>query len=58
MQAALMALKGIRVLSTDGIVEDDVEKDHFQLCRAWKRRFGTADQLMLEMMLKKEKAAK
>lgn len=58
MQAALMALKGIRVLSTDGIVEDDVEKTISNFAELGNGGSVQLDQLMLEMMLKKEKAAK
>ena len=54
MQAALMALKGIRVLSTDGIVEDDVERPF--PTQAWKRVSVQLDQLLTEMMLKKKEA--
>ena len=58
MQAALMALKGIRVLSTDGIVEDDVEKTISNFAELGNGGSVQLDQLMLDMMLKKEKAAK
>lgn len=58
MQAALMALKGIRVMSTDGIVEDDVEKTISNFAVLGNQGSVQLDQIMLDMMLKKEKKSK
>lgn len=57
MQAATMALRGVRVLSTDGIVEDDVEKTISNFAQLGNEGSVQLDQIMLDMMLKKEKAA-
>ena len=57
MQAALMALRGTRVLSTDGIVEDDVEKTISNFAELGNEGSVQLDQIMLDMMLKKEKKA-
>ena len=57
MQAALMAMRGIRVLSTDGIVEDDVEKTISNFAELGNQGSVTLDQIVLDMMLKKEKKA-
>ena len=55
MQAALMALRGTKVLSTDGIVEDDVEKTISNFAVLGNEGSVQLDQIMLDMMLKKEK---
>ena len=53
----MMALRGVRVLSTDGIVEDDVEKTISNFAQLGNEGSVQLDQIMLDMMLKKEKAA-
>ena len=52
-----MAMRGIRVLSTDGIVEDDVEKTISNFAELGNQGSVTLDQIVLDMMLKKEKKA-
>ena len=55
MQSALMAMRGIRVLSTDGIVENDVEKTISNFATLGNEGSVTLDQIVLDMMLKKQK---
>ncbi len=55
MQAALMAVKGVYVKSSDGIVENDVEKTITNFCQLGNEGSAKLDELMLEIMLKKEK---
>ena len=55
MQAALMAVKGLRVKSTDGIVEEDVEKTIDNFTRLGNHCSPVTDALVLEMMLGKNK---
>lgn len=54
-QAAFMALKGIRVQKTDGIVEDDVEKSIENFAVLGNRGSVSMDSLILKMMLQKTK---
>lgn len=58
VQAAMMALRGTRVLSTDGIVEDDVEKTISNFAQLGNEGSVQLDEIMLDMMLKKNKARK
>lgn len=58
VQAAMMALRGTRVLSTDGIVEDDVEKTISNFAQLGNKGSVQLDEIMLDMMLKKNKARK
>lgn len=52
-QAAFMALKGIRVQKTDGIVEDDVEKSIENFAALGSQGSVGMDSLVLKMMLQK-----
>jgi L-cysteine desulfidase len=54
MQAALMALKGTRVQSTDGIVDEDVEKSIDNFTRLGNGGSSSMDPYILSMMLNKE----
>ena len=54
-QAAFMALRGVRVQSTDGIVETDVEKTMDNFARLGNQGSGPLDAAILDMMLSKEK---
>ena len=51
-QAAAMGTRGIRVQSTDGIVEENVERtlDNFAILST----HGTSDSVILDLMLNKE----
>ena len=55
MQAALMAMKGIRIQSNEGIVDEDVEKTIRNFCVLGNEGSIRLDQLMLEIMLNKTK---
>ena len=55
-QAALSALKGIRVQSNEGIVDEDVDKTIANFCLLGNEGSVELDRLMLNIML--EKAAK
>ena len=55
MQAALMAMKGIRVQSNEGIVDEDVEKTISNFCVLGNEGSAKLDQLMLEIMINKSK---
>ena len=52
-QAALMALRGVRVQSTDGIVEQDVERTIDNFAQLGNKGSGPMDEAMLHMMLNK-----
>lgn len=56
-QAAFMAMRNIRVQSTDGIVEQDVEKTIDNFAALGNEGSGPMDAAILEMMLNKEKDA-
>ena len=53
-QAAAMGIRGVRVQSTDGIVEENVERtlDNFAILST----HGTSDSVILDLMLNKEHA--
>ena len=53
-QAAAMGTRGVRVQSTDGIVEENVERtlDNFAILST----HGTSDSVILDLMLNKEHA--
>lgn len=53
MQAALMALRGVHVEKTDGIVEEDVEKSIDNFTTLGNRGSIAMDSLVLDMMLEK-----
>lgn len=53
VQAALMALRGVRVQKTDGIVEEDVEKSIDNFAALGNRGSSAMDPLVLDMMLHK-----
>lgn len=55
-QAALLAIKGIRVQSNEGIVDEDVDKTIANFCLLGNEGSVELDRLMLNIML--EKAAK
>jgi len=55
-QAALLAMKGIRVQSNEGIVDEDVDKTIANFCLLGNEGSVELDRLMLNIML--EKAAK
>ena len=54
-QAAFMAMRGVRVQSTDGIVETDVEKTIDNFATLGNQGSGPMDAAILQMMLNKEK---
>lgn len=54
MQAAFMALKGLRVQKTDGIVEEDVEKSIDNFTALGNKGSVAMDSLVLSMMLNKD----
>lgn len=54
-QAALMAMRGVRVLETDGIVEKDVEKTLDNFATLGNKGSGPMDAAILDMMLSKER---
>lgn len=54
-QAALLAMKGYRIQSNEGIVDNDVEKTISNFCVLGNEGSIRLDQLMLEIMLNKNK---
>ena len=54
VQAALVALGGISIQATDGIIETDPEGTIDNLCRLGNQGTAAADQIILEILLKKE----
>ncbi|MFU0833841.1 MAG: Serine dehydratase subunit alpha family protein [Oscillospiraceae bacterium] len=55
MQAAFLAMKGLRIQNTDGIVEEDVEKTIENFATLGNKGSVTIDSLILEMMIRKNK---
>ena len=55
-QAAFMAMRGVRVESTDGIVEDNVEYTIDTFAKLGNEGSGPMDAAILEMMLNKREA--
>ena len=55
-QAAFMAMRGVRVESTDGIVEDNVEYTIDNFAKLGNEGSGPMDAAILEMMLNKREA--
>ncbi|MCI1965394.1 MAG: L-serine ammonia-lyase, iron-sulfur-dependent, subunit alpha [Oscillospiraceae bacterium] len=55
IQSAYMAMKGLRVQKTDGIVENDVEKSIDNFTALGNKGSAAMDSLVLNMMLHKEK---
>ena len=55
-QAAFMAMRGVRVQSTDGIVEENVENTIDNFAKLGNQGSGPMDAAMLEMMLNKKEA--
>lgn len=55
MQAAFMAIKGLRVQKTDGIIEEDVEKSIDNFTTLGNKGSVAMDSLVLQMMLQKDK---
>ncbi len=54
-QAAFMAMRGVRVMETDGIVERDVEKTLDNFATLGNKSSGPMDAAILDMMLNKER---
>ncbi|XOQ43870.1 MAG: UPF0597 protein [Clostridium sp.] len=55
MQAAFMAMKGLRIQNTDGIIEEDVEKSIENFATLGNKGSVSIDSLILEMMIRKNK---
>lgn len=55
MQSAFMAMQGLRVQKTDGIVEDDVEKSIDNFTALGNKGSVAMDSLVLHMMLHKDR---
>ena len=53
LQSAGMAVQGICIKSTDGIIEDDPEKTIENFCRLANSGMNAADDIILDIMLKK-----
>ena len=53
LQSAHMAVQGICIKSTDGIIEDDPEKTIENFCRLANSGMGASDDIILDIMLKK-----
>jgi L-cysteine desulfidase len=53
LQSACMAVQGICIKSTDGIIEDDPEKTIENFCRLANSGMDAADDIILDIMLKK-----
>ena len=53
LQSAGMAVQGICIKSTDGIIEDDPEKTIENFCRLANSGMGASDDIILDIMLKK-----
>ena len=54
VQTAMLALKGLEVAATDGIVDEDIERTLANLARLGREGMRETDKLILEMMLAKE----
>lgn len=54
MQSAILALKGTTIKSTDGIIENDVEKTIDNVCMLANEGTRAADKIILDIMLNKE----
>ncbi|HPT87350.1 MAG TPA: L-serine ammonia-lyase, iron-sulfur-dependent, subunit alpha [Bacillota bacterium] len=57
IQAARMALKGLRVAATDGIVAEDVEASINNFAELGNKGSAVLDEMILQMMLDKQKRA-
>lgn len=54
VQSALLAVKGITIKATDGIIDEDVEKTIENLCRLGNMGTFETDKIILDIMLNKE----
>ncbi|MFL0250220.1 serine dehydratase subunit alpha family protein [Clostridium neuense] len=54
MQSAILALRGNTIKSTDGIIENDVEKTIDNVCMLANEGTRQADKIILDIMLNKE----
>lgn len=54
IQSAILALKGTTIKSTDGIIENDVEKTIDNVCMLANEGTRAADKIILDIMLNKE----
>lgn len=55
IQASRMALKGLRVAATDGIVAEDVETTINNFAELGSKGSAALDEMILQMMLDKKK---
>jgi L-cysteine desulfidase len=55
VQSALLASQGLCIPSTNGFIEEDVEKTIENFCRLGNETSGTTDQVLLDMMVNKNK---
>ncbi len=53
VQSALIAMRGVAIQSTDGIIENDPEQTIENLCRLGNQGTVEADKIILDIMLKK-----
>lgn len=54
VQSAMLAIKGIAIKATDGIIDEDVEKTIENLCRLGNMGTFETDKIILDIMLNKE----
>ncbi|WNB91146.1 L-serine ammonia-lyase, iron-sulfur-dependent, subunit alpha [Bacillus sp. NEB1478] len=55
VQSALLASQGLCIPSTNGFIEEDVEKTIENFCRLGNETSGTTDSVLLDMMVNKNK---
>jgi L-cysteine desulfidase len=53
IQSALMAIEGVSILSTDGIIEDDPANTIINMCKIGNQGTTEADKIILDIMLGK-----
>jgi L-cysteine desulfidase len=53
IQSALMAIEGVSILSTDGIIEDDPANTIINMCKIGNQGTTEADKIILDIMLRK-----
>lgn len=54
VQSAILAIRGITIKATDGIIDEDVEKTIENLCRLGNKGTSETDKIILDIMLNKE----
>ena len=53
IQSAIIAMEGVCIKSTDGIIEDDPDQTILNMCMIGNLGTSEADRIILEIMLRK-----